>query len=238
MSNLVFFDTETVDVPENSSGDIIIQLAGVVKTNSELLTFNTLANPGQPITPGAMERHGIIPSKIAGLAPITSSGVFSGFCSMNQRDDLYFVCYNMGCDVEALKRVGLDISKKTIDLWRVVKLINDRLGLPWESTRLQFMMCANELYLRRHLEQETLQAHDALFDSYDLMILFEWMQEKFKMTVEQAYQITHNPILYSKIPFGKHKGHAFTYVTQGQLAWMYENVDDPDIKFTINQLNC
>lgn len=238
MSVLVFFDTETVDVPSNCAGDVIIQLAAVIKqTTGELLHMQTLANPGQSITPGAMEKHGIIPSKLQGLKPIISTDVFKTFQTLNNMDDVYFVCYNMSCDVVALQRVGLNISSKVIDLWRVVKLINDKIGLKWESTRLQFMIYANELYLKRHPNQDTLQAHDALFDSYDLMVLFEWFQEKFGMTIEQAVQITNNPIFYSKIPFGSHKGKGFNEITQYQLSWMYENIDDPDIKFTINKIN-
>jgi len=236
MSTLVFFDVETVDVPDNRQGDIIIQLAAVIKVGDSLSTLNTLANPGQASSAAAMEAHGIVPSKIEGLPSISQTQIYQQFKMMNTIPDLYFVCYNKKCDEVALKRVGIDISAKVIDIWRVVKLINDKLGLQWEYTRLGYMIYANELYTRRHPAQAELQAHDALFDSYDLMILFEWLQEKFGMTIEQAVHITNNPILYSKIPFGTHKGKSFGDISQSQLSWMYDNVDDPDIKFTISHI--
>jgi len=232
---LVFFDTETVGLPENYSGDIIIQLAGVVLTpGGSTRTFNCLANPNQLIAPTAMEKHCITSEMIQGLPPITATKEFAFLQHLNTLDNVYFVCYNMAMDVTVLKRVGLDITKKTLDIWRVVKLLN--MNFQWEATRLPFMIYSNKLYNRRVPEQKLLNSHDALFDSYDLMILYKWLEETYKLTIESAYKITHNPLYYQTVPFGSHRGKKFTELNQNQLSWMRENIDDPDIQFTLDKI--
>lgn len=231
MPRLVFFDTETIDVPENTSGNIIIQLAGVIDDGNY---FNDFANPGQPIAISAMEKHGITPEKIEGLPSIVNTNAFKTIEYLNTLDDVYFVCYNKTCDVEALKRVGLDISEKIIDLWRVIKVLNMKCN--WDNTRLQWLVYQLGLYRERSEFQLTLNAHDALFDSYDLMNLYRWVERNAGMTIEMAVKITHEPIFYSTMPFGKHKGKAFASIPSSSLQWIYDNIDDPDILFTIDRL--
>jgi len=234
MSTLVFFDTETIDVPEKTSGDIIIQLAGIVCAPQGIVNFNDFANPGQPISISAMETHGITPERIEGLPSVVNTTAFKIMQQLNSQDDTYFVCYNKGCDEEALKRVGLDISKKVIDLWRVIKVMN--MKLDFDNTRLQWLIYKLGLYKERTEFQLTLNAHDALFDSYDLMNLYRWVEKTTNMNIETALKITREPIFYSYMPFGKHKGKAFTDIPTSSLQWIRDNIDDPDVLFTIDRM--
>lgn len=237
MKTLVFFDTETVGVPEEISGDIIIQLSGVVSNSVNEMQFDSMCNPNKPMGIEAMEKHNITPDMIEGLPDITKTSAYAIFKTLASRDDVLFVCYNMSMDVEVMKRVGIDITEKTIDLFRVIKLIQDKDdSITWKSTRLSYLIYALELYKKRNEAQKGLGSHNALFDSYDLKLLYEYCVQTFGMTEELGLQITNNPIFYSKVPFGTHKGKRWNQLTPNQIMWIKDNIKDADIQYTISKI--
>jgi len=95
---ITIFDTETTGL-EPAAGDRIVEIAGIrLKGKQKLGTFQTLIDPGRPISVAAFEVNGISPEMLAGAPkPKEAIAQFLEFikgsflCSYNAAFDLGFL---------------------------------------------------------------------------------------------------------------------------------------------------
>jgi DNA polymerase III epsilon subunit-like protein len=100
----------------------------------------------------------------------------------------------------------------------------------------------NLQYLRYFLGLEIeATAHDALGDILVLEGLFSRLNAKFRENdklhdpVQEMIQISSNPVLIPRMPFGKHKGMLFSEVPRDYLEWLSTTELDEDMAYTVKK---
>ena len=98
----------------------------------------------------------------------------------------------------------------------------------------------NLQYLRYYLGLEIeAKAHDALGDILVLEGLFSRLNAKFQNNdklhdpVQEMINISNNPVLIPRMPYGKHKGVLFTEVPRDYLEWLSGTDLDEDMAYTV-----
>lgn len=102
--NYVVFDTETTGL--DTVRDEIVQIGAVRVVNGRIVDgerFDTLANPGRPIPPGATRVHGISDGMVTGAPPVAEAVArFQRFAK-----DAVLVAHNAPFDLAFLRRAGM-----------------------------------------------------------------------------------------------------------------------------------
>jgi DNA polymerase III epsilon subunit-like protein len=98
----------------------------------------------------------------------------------------------------------------------------------------------NLQYLRYYLGLEIdAKAHDALGDILVLEGLFNRLHAKFQENgklmdpVQEMINISSNPVLIPRMPYGKHKGMLFKDVPVDYLQWLSTTELDEDLAYTV-----
>ena len=82
-------------------------------------------------------------------------------------------------------------------------------------------------------------AHDALGDILILEKLFERLLARMNKDVgpdaveDKMIEISSNPVLLSRMSFGKHKGQFFRDIPKDYLQWLSGTDLDEDMRFTV-----
>jgi DNA polymerase-3 subunit epsilon/exodeoxyribonuclease X len=237
----VILDTETTGAAEL---DRVIQLGYMVLGAKEIEVHNELCSTSIPISFGAMEVHGIVPSMIEGKPECTQTRAYQRLLELNTPNN-YMIIHNAPFDLGMLAKEGFVTQMKVIDTLRVAK----HLFPEEEAHRLQYFRYKMELYKEEQKEADALgievKAHDAIGDVLVLKLLLsrlrEAVQKQFpgENPVEKMVDLTNTPILIQTFRFGKYKGKTLQEVASsdaGYLRWMLtsmENLDD-DLRYSIN----
>jgi exodeoxyribonuclease X len=158
----------------------------------------------------------------------------------------YLVAHNHFYDMRVLQNHGVDTTEYNwLCTWRIAKKLFETVA-EIEETNLP--------YLRFKLELDvplTMYCHRAGNDSYItaklLEVLVEYMEGLGLLNLEEPYgpQImlwAAEPIIYTKMPFGKHKGEDMKNVPPSYWNWAMKNMDslneeadnyDPDLAASI-----
>jgi len=240
-THYVILDTETTGAAEL---DRVIQLGYMVLGAKEIEVHNELCSTSIPISFGAMEVHGIVPSMIEGKPECTQTRAYQRLLELNTPNN-YMIIHNAPFDLGMLAKEGFVTQMKVIDTLRVAK----HLFPEEEAHRLQYFRYKMELYKEEQKEADALgievKAHDAIGDVLVLKLLLsrlrEAVQKQFpgENPVEKMVDLTNTPILIQTFRFGKYKGKTLQEVASsdaGYLRWMLtsmENLDD-DLRYSIN----
>lgn len=240
-THYVILDTETTGAAEL---DRVIQLGYMVLGAKEIEVHNELCSTSIPISFGAMEVHGIVPSMLEGKPECTQTRAYQRLLELNTPNN-YMIIHNAPFDLGMLAKEGFVTQMKVIDTLRVAK----HLFPEEEAHRLQYFRYKMELYKEEQKEADALgievKAHDAIGDVLVLKLLLsrlrEAVQKQFpgENPVEKMVDLTNTPILIQTFRFGKYKGKTLQEVASsdaGYLRWMLtsmENLDD-DLRYSIN----
>ncbi len=143
--------------------------------------------------------------------------------------DKYLVAHNNFYDMKVLENHGIDTKDhKWLCTWRLAKKLFNGVDEIQET---------NLPYLRFALKLDvpiTMRCHRAGNDSYMtgkllevLVVLMEDMGliDPSKDYGDQIYNYLKAPIIYDKMPFGKHKGELMTNVPLSYWQWAIKNMD-------------
>lgn len=245
LKECMVLDTET-----NSSDYAvaeIIEAGFVTRDNGNWTIFQELHKPEHPIPPKVQSICYITNQMVMDKPAFKDArDVFQGVVDRYQSG--YLVAHNHFYDMRVLANHGIDTTNHTwICTWRLAKKMfanSDDI----EETNLPYLRFALELDVPIEL-----QCHRAGNDSYITAKLLEVVVDYLEMTgvldpsLPYGPQVAHfsqSPIIYERMPFGKHKGQLMTDVPVSYWNWAMNNTHwfdetadnfDPDLLASISR---
>jgi len=218
----IYLDTETTGTDED---DKLCQIA--FKTEAGLIV-NELFNPEKPISIEAMSIHHISNEMVKDKPPFKNSDAWKKLQELIADENNIIVAHNAKFDVGMLRKEDIH-PQKTICTYKLARFLDTEGKIP--EYNLQYL----RYYLNLNIEASP---HDALGDILVLEALFIRIHAKIKEifgaeAVDKMIELTNNPILLPRMPFGKHKGVKFEKVPVDYLQWLSGTDLDEDMAFTV-----
>ncbi len=220
----IFLDTETTG---NGLADRLCQIA--FKTE-EGATVNELFNPGMPITIDAMTVHHITNEMVRDKPCFRNSDTWKKLRDLVVPNDYVMVAHNAAFDVDMLKKEGIE-PKSVICTLKLARYFDKDGVIP--KYGLQYL----RYYLSLNVDAIP---HTALGDILVLEALFNRIHAKAVVefgddAVARMIEVSKNPVLYRRMPFGKHKGLKMEEVPLDYLQWLAGTDLEEDLRYTIEQ---
>ena len=220
----IFLDTETTG---NGLDDRLCQIAFKPENGD---AFSGLFNPGRPISIDAMVVHHITDKMVADKQSFQESDEYDELQNLVSDINNVIVAHNARFDMQMLNAEGINTTRVICTL-KLARYLDKNGVIP--KYNLQ--------YLRYFLDLDVdAKAHDASGDILVLEALFERLKVKFldnEKLIDPAQEminISNNPVLMPRMPFGKHKGMLFSEVPQDYLQWLSTTELDEDMAYTVN----
>lgn len=219
----IFLDTETTD---RGPADRLCQIA--FKTEDGL-TVNELFNPGRPISIDAMAVHHITNEMVQDKPSFRGSDAWHQLQNLIKSDRNVMVAHNAAFDVDMLKKEGIE-PKRVVCTFKLARYFDKDGLIPRYSLQ----------YLRYYLKLDVdATAHSALGDILVLEALFQHIHlkavEEFKDDADaRIIEVSNKPVLYRRMPFGKHKGLKMSKVPADYLKWLARTDLDEDLRYTVD----
>ena len=218
----IFLDTETTG---NGPDDRLCQIAFKPENGPAV---NGLFNPGRPISIDAMVVHHITEKMVADKPPFKGSDEYQQLEALFNNPTNIVVAHNAKFDMQMIEREGIS-TQRVICTLKLARYLDKNGVIP--KYNLQ--------YLRYFLGLEIdAKAHDALGDIMVLEALFSRLNAKiqeqgFKAPEQEMINISANPVLIPRMPFGKHKDMLFREVPPEYLQWLSTTELDGDMEYTV-----
>ena len=218
----IFLDTETTGT---GPGDRLCQIA--FKTGDGRVV-NELFNPGMPISIDAMSIHHITNEMVQDKPPFLNSRTWSRLQELLDIDDNVMVAHNASFDVGMLKREHLN-PKNIVCTLKLAHYLDEEGAIPRFS--LQYL----RYYLNLNVDATP---HDALGDMLVLEALFKRIYTKIvdnfgDDSTQKMIEISNKPILYRRMPYGKHRGLKMDIVPVDYLQWLSTTDLDENMRYTV-----
>ena len=220
----IFLDTETTGT---GTQDRLCQLAYKLDAGQ---IVNELFKPPLPIEIEAMSVHHITNEMVADKPAFKDSSEYQKLKDLLDDGNNILVAHNAKFDVDMLIKEGIH-PKKVVCTLKLARHLDPNGVIP--KYNLQYLR-----YFLGIVIQAT--AHDALGDILVLEKLFERLFARMsKDTAADAIEnkmvkISSNPVLLSRMYFGKHKGELFRNIPKDYLSWLAEKDDlDEDMRYTV-----
>ena len=218
----IFLDTETTGIDED---DRLCQIA--FKTEAGLIV-NELFNPGKPISIEAMSIHHITNEMVMNKPPFKHSKTWTKLTDLFSDTSNIMVAHNAMFDLSMLRKEDI-LPQKTICTYKMARFLDNEGQIP--QYNLQYL----RYYLNLNVKASP---HDALGDILVLEALFKRIHakalDKFGvLAFDQMIEISSNPVLLPRMPFGKHKGMKFDEIPIDYLEWLSGTDLDEDMAYTV-----
>ena len=244
LTQCIVLDTETTGKDYNTAE--IIETGFVIRENNKWIIFNELHKPSTGIVPPMIESICYITTEM-----ITDKTVFVDNKAVFQSvldgfETGYAIGHNYFYDMRVLENHGIKTPKNSICTWRLAKKLFNGMD-EIESTTLPYLRFALDLDV-----PDDMYCHRAGNDSFMtgklLEVLVDLMESSGVIDTSQPYgpQIEFwaaQPIIYEKMPFGKHKGELMVDIPKSYWQWCLKNMDslnedadnfDPDLAASIH----
>ncbi len=220
-ASFICLDCETTGL--DPLQDHIIEIAVVeFQGDKELTRFETLINPGCPISETSMAIHHITDDMVQGK-PKVEDILPKIFALIGKK---IIIGHGIGLDIAFLKEaakkhtIACTIDQNpTLDTLRMARLYGES---PTNSLEK----------LREHFNIEAEGAHRAMNDVIVNIEVFRFLASSYRNT-EQLFEKLKHPIALKAMPLGKHKGRPFSEIPQEYLRWAANKDFDQDLLFSI-----
>ena len=218
----IFLDTETTGIDDD---DRLCQIAFKTETG---LIVNELYNPGIPISIEAMSIHHITNEMVKNKPPFKNSKTWKKLTELFEDADSVMVAHNAIFDMVMLRKEDIH-PQKTICTYKMARFLDKEGQIP--QYNLQYL----RYYLKLNVDASP---HDAFGDILVLEALFNRIHAKAMdkfgvLAVNKMIEVTKNPVLLPRMPYGKHKGMKFEEIPIDYLQWLSETDLDEDVAYTI-----
>jgi exodeoxyribonuclease X len=222
----IFLDTETTG---NGPADRLCHIAFKSK-EGDAVNVNELFNPGMPITIDAMTVHHITNEMVQDKPAFQNSDTWKQLQDLVNSDSNVMVALNAAFDVDMLKKEGIEPKSVICTLKLARYFDNDGVIPRYGLQYLRYYLCLNIVAI----------PHTALGDILVLEALFNWIHAKAAQEfgddfVGRMIEVSKNPVLYRRMPFGKHKGLKMEEVPVDYLQWLAGTDLEEDLRYTIEQ---
>jgi len=226
----------------------IVESGFVIRENDSWTIFQDLHRPVDRPIPPKVESICYITNEMVADKPtfVESKDTFQSV--VNGYVNGYLVAHNYFYDMRVLERHGINTTThKWLCTWRLAKkLFNGDPNI--EETNLPYLRFALKLDIPIDM-----RCHRAGYDSFMTAKLLEFfikmMEESGIIDQNLPYgpQLTkwlNEPLIYERMPFGKHKGVLMKDVPRSYWEWALRNTDwfnekadnfDPDLAASINK---
>jgi len=226
----------------------IIESGFVIREDNNWTIFQELHDTiDRPIPPKVQSICYITPAMVVDLPPfIDTKDVFQSV--VDGYANGYLVAHNHFYDMRVLERHGIDTSNHNwICTWRMAKKLFNG-SEEFTETNLPYLRFA--LQLDVPIEMRCHRAGNDSFMTAKLLECFVEIMEKSNLIdMDQPYgpQIANwaaEPIIYERMPFGKHKGELMTSIPHSYWQWAMRSTDwfneeadnfDPDLAASIHK---
>jgi len=220
----IYLDTETTGT---GPADRLCQIA--FKTEEDA-AVDELFNPGLPITIDAMTVHHITNEMVRDKPPFRNSDAWRKLQDLVNSDGNVMVAHNTAFDVDMLRKEGIE-PKSVICTLKLARYFDKDGVIP--KYGLQYL----RYYLKLNVDA---LPHTALGDILVLEALFKRIYTKAVIefgddTVAKMIELSSKPVLYRRMPFGKHKGLKMEEVPLDYLQWLSGTDLEEDLRYTIEQ---
>ena len=220
----IFLDTETTG---NGPADRLCQIAFKSEGDDAV---NELFNPGMPISIDAMTVHHITNEMVLDKPAFRNSDTWSKLRDLVNSDGYVIVAHNAAFDVDMLKKEGIE-PKNVICTLKLSRYFDKDGVIP--KYGLQYL----RYYLKLNVDATP---HTALGDILVLEALFNRIYAKAVIefgddTVAKMIELSSKPVLYRRMPFGKHKGLKMEEVPVDYLQWLSGTDLEEDLRYTIER---
>ena len=226
----------------------IIESGFVIRENDSWTIFQELHKPIDRAIPPKVESICYITNEMVAdkIGFVNSSEIFQEVVDGYKGG--YLVAHNHFFDMRVLQNHGVDVDNHNwICTWRMAKKIFNGMA-EIEETNLPYLRFALKLDVPLDM-----YCHRAGNDSFITAKLLEslvtMMEEMGLIDMDQPYgpqihEFAGSPIIYERMPFGKHKGELMTAVPHSYWQWAMKNTDwfneeadnfDPDLAASIHK---
>ncbi len=203
--------------------DHIIEVAVVkFQFDATLESFETLIDPGCPISETSMAIHHITDDMVVGKPKIIE--ILPSILKLVGKHIV--IGHGIGLDIaflaEAAKKHSLPCqltNNPLLDTLRMARLYGES---PTNSLER----------LREHFNIQAEGAHRAMNDVTVNIEVFKYLASSFK-TTQQLFERLKRPIPLKTMPLGKHKGRPFSEIPVEYLQWAANKDFDQDLLFSI-----
>lgn len=220
-TEFVCLDCETTGL--DIVNDHIIEVAAVRFTFDTVLdSFETLINPGCPISAASQAIHHISDDMVREAPPIQEMlpsilDFIGGHIVVG-----HGIGFDMNVIAEAASKHGVPCSLRSNQLIDTLRLARHYGESPVNSLDS----------LRQHFNIEWQGAHRAMADVQVNIEIFKRLSQKFK-TVTQLFDTLAKPIQMKIMPLGKYKGREFKDLPLDYLRWAVRMDFDDDLLFSL-----
>lgn len=226
----------------------IIESGFVIREDENWTIFQELHKPIDRPIPPKVESICYITNKMVEDKPsfIDSLDVFQSV--VDGYSNGYLVAHNHFYDMRVLERHGIDTTKHNwICTWRMAKKLFTSIP-EIEETNLPYLRFALELDVP--IEMLCHRAGNDSFITAKLLEVFvDLMESQGLIDTDQPYgpqvaDFASSPIIYERMPFGKHKGELLSSIPHSYWQWGMKNTDwfneeadnfDPDLAASIHK---
>lgn len=229
-SSCIVLDTETTGKDYKTAS--VFETGFVIRDNSEWVMFQELHKPSTRIPP-EVESICYVTNKMVEDKPTFEESKHIFQSVLTGYSTGYAVGHNYFYDMKVLQNHGITMPPRSICTWRMAKkLFNGLDGI--ENTSLPYLRFALELDVPTEMHCHR-AGIDSLCTAKLLEILVDLMESSNLLDLDAPYgpQIVkwaETPIIYEKMPFGKHKNQLMTDIPTSYWEWACRNMDslNPD----------
>jgi len=246
LNSCMILDTETTS--DDYKIAEIIESGFVIRKDGKWEIFSDLHKPIEKKIPPKVESICYITNKMVEDKPSFVDNAKTFQETVDKYKDGYLVAHNHFFDMRVLGNHGIDVENHNwICTWRMAKKVFNNIP-DIEETNLPYLRFALELDVPIEL-----YCHRAGNDSYItaklLEILVDFLENTGVIDTSLPYgpQIAKwaaEPIIYERMPIGKHKGELMTDVPKSYWRWAVQNMDslneeadnfDPDFAASVHR---
>jgi len=156
------------------------------------------------------------------------SNIWQQLHDLLNSDDNVMVAHNAAFDVDMLKKEGIE-PKNVVCSLKLARHLDKEGVIPQYG--LQYL----RYYLNLNIDATP---HDALGDILVLEAIFKRIHSKVvdeygDAATDKMIEISSRPVLYRRMPFGKHKGMKIEDVPVDYLQWLSGTDLDGDMRYTV-----